>query len=83
MEYIMKVQSQLMCSYHAGFEVPPSGDYGDTAFWVVTLCSLVEVYRYFILRLKMEVVNSFETSIDFYLTMRRYNSDITPTDTDL
>jgi hypothetical protein len=83
MEYVMKLQSQLTCSYLAGFEFPPSGDYGDTFFWYVTLCSSVEVYRHFVLRLKMEAVNSFETSMDFYLTIQRYNSGITSTDTNL
>jgi hypothetical protein len=45
-------------------------------FWVVALCSLVEVYRRFrAIALMMEAASTSETSTNFYQTIRRNNPD--------
>jgi hypothetical protein len=45
-------------------------------FWVVTPCSLVEVYQLFrgIIRM-MEAARTSETLVNFYQTTRRYNPE--------
>jgi hypothetical protein len=43
------------------------------AFWVVAPCSLVEVYRLFVLL--MEAASISETSVNFYQTTRRNNPE--------
>jgi hypothetical protein len=51
-------------------------------FWVVILCSLVEVYRRFsgmvadsIIRAMMEAASTSETSVNFYRTTQRYSPE--------
>jgi hypothetical protein len=43
-------------------------------FWVVTSCSLVEVYHRS-RALMLEAENTYETLANFYLTTRRYNPE--------
>jgi hypothetical protein len=43
-------------------------------FWVVAPCSLVQIYRRFIIiALMMKAARTFETLVNFYQTTRRYN----------
>jgi hypothetical protein len=42
-------------------------------FWVVALCSLVEVYQ---LALMMEAARTSKTLVNFYQTTQRYNPDV-------
>jgi hypothetical protein len=47
-------------------------------FWVVPLCSLVDVYRRFrgaccLIALMMEAASTSETSVNFYQTTQRNN----------
>jgi hypothetical protein len=44
-------------------------------FWVVASCSLVEVYRRFIIAMMMETVSTSETLVNFYHTKPCTNSE--------
>jgi hypothetical protein len=49
-------------------------------FWVVTLCSLVEVYHRFrgpccLIALMMEAARTSETLVNFYQTTQHYNPE--------
>jgi hypothetical protein len=45
-------------------------------FWVVALCSLVEVYRrYELIALMMKAANTSEALVNFYQTTRCYNQE--------
>jgi hypothetical protein len=47
-----------------------------TVFWVVALCSLVEVYQYgLLIALMMEVRSTSETLVNFYQTTWHYNPE--------
>jgi hypothetical protein len=71
----------LIVSYIAGFEVLTAVSTKMAVFWVVTLCSLVEVYQRFrgpcclLFALMMEAARTSETLVNFYQTTRRYNPE--------
>jgi hypothetical protein len=51
-----------------------------TVFWVVALCSLVEIYRHMrgaccLIGLMMEAAITSKTLINFYQTTQRYNPE--------
>jgi hypothetical protein len=63
-----------------GFEVLTAASTKMPVFWVIALCSLVEIYRLFrgtccVIALMMESASISETSVNFYQTTRRYNPD--------
>jgi hypothetical protein len=63
-----------------GFKVLTAASMKMVVFWVAAPCNLVEVYRRFrgvsasIIRV-MEAVSTSETSVNFYQTTRRNNSE--------
>jgi hypothetical protein len=69
------------CHHQVGFQVLTAASMKMAVFWVVAPCSLVEVYRRFrgacwvLIALMMEAASSSETSVNFYQTTRRYNSE--------
>jgi hypothetical protein len=61
-----------------GSEVLTAASMNMAVFWVVPPCSLVEVYRRYlvmVIALMMEAANTSETSVNFYHTTQRNNPE--------
>jgi hypothetical protein len=64
-----------VCLSFRAFHFRHTGSLKMVVFWVVAPCSLVEVYRRFLVIALMETASTSETSVNFYQTTRRYNPE--------
>jgi hypothetical protein len=82
----MAQKDMCTCTALVGFEVLTAVSTKMAVFWVVSPCSLVEVYQRFRglcclhhqgneFTLMMEAARTSETLVNFYQTKRRYNPE--------